>query len=70
MKEKLSEFLRSKGKELVLGFSIGVQNCNVILADSLDGRGIWIAQWDTGSLGDWPTEADGFSADQLRNRPR
>jgi len=69
MKEKISQLLQSRGKEMILGPTIGFRGCNVILADSMDGRGIWIAQWDTAALGDWPTEADGFSADQLRNKP-
>lgn len=68
LRPKLAQFLADRSKIPVYGPSIGAGGCNVITADDADDRGLYIMQWDAATLGDWPTEADGFSAHQLKNK--
>ena len=68
LRPKLAQFLADRSKIPVYGPDIGTNGCNVITADDCCGCGLYIMRWDTATLGDWPTEADGFSKHQLKNK--
>jgi hypothetical protein len=60
--DKIVTLTASRGKRLVLGPD--VYNCEV--HDDSDGLDPYITAWSVVELGPVPTQADGFTADELR----
>jgi len=58
----VDSFLAGRGKEV----EHSPFHAPVAIGDEDDGRGQFITKWDVEALGPAPTEADGFTADQLR----
>lgn len=62
LREKVEALAAARGKRLVIGPFV----FNVLMRDQSDGRGPYISSWSTAELGPVPTQADGFTADELR----
>jgi hypothetical protein len=65
LQDRIEAFLAKHGRKATY---YPHDDATVQMADSSDGRGSFISYWDR-SMGAWPTEADGFTADQLRRSP-
>jgi hypothetical protein len=62
LSDKIVSLTTARGKHLVLGAA--AFNCE--MRDDSDGRGPYITAWSVAELGAVPTQADGFTADELR----
>lgn len=60
LSDRIETLLTARGKKPDFG-----QFGKVILEDLSDGKGPFIAKWDTGALGAVPKSGDGFSAHEL-----
>jgi hypothetical protein len=60
--DKIVTLTASRGKRLVLGSDV----FNCAMRDDSDALGPYITAWSVAELGPVPTQADGFTADELR----
>ncbi len=65
--DKITALAAARGKTVVVRNPL---NSNLVLSDDSDGHGPYITAWSIAELGSVPILADGFTADELKNRDK